>query len=136
MAIVIHGGGWKDGLFSSTFHIAKRVPNESWVPQRQDPVIEALHDASLSDIDLLARPHVLPPGGPVVLSGFLEVDKEFDGDNQRRQNDNFGFDTVDVELVQTDWARRDRVALRVIGGDLPTCQRTHQTPIQRESRTE
>lgn len=123
----------KGRLLCGTLHVPDRIGDEHSIPERQDPVAQVLHDAPLRHIDLVARPHILPPRCLVAVRRLVAVDQELGGNDESGEDNHLGINRVDVELrCCAHRAGLDRVPLRRPVGRLTRRQGTEKAPVQRE----
>ena len=120
-------------LLPGSLHIGGGVADQITVPEREDAVIQTLHDAPLRHVDLPIGPHLGAPGIAVVsrrlVAGILQ---ELEGDDQRRQDDHFRVDAVNVQLVRKRGCGRQGVAFRPHARGVGAHQRADQPPVERE----
>lgn len=77
-------------------HVDHGVCQAVLVAKRHYPVVETLHNATLSGIELLVRPLITTPGDSVVLRWLLEVVVELGCNDQSREDDELGTHAVNV----------------------------------------
>lgn len=84
-------------LVCRQLHVDHGVSNAVLVAQRQDPVVEAFHDAPFCDVKLIVRPFASTPSVAVELRMLLWILSELDGNDQGSENNDFGRHRVNVK---------------------------------------
>lgn len=87
-------------------HVNHGVGKAVVVAERQDPIVQALHDAPLRDVELVVGPQAAAPRQTVELRWLLRILGELGCDDKRSQDDDFGTYGVDVKLPAGSVARR------------------------------